>query len=182
MSKNILVFCGSQPGLESQFEQLAMELGKAIAKRNWVLVYGGAKVGLMGILADSVLNNRAKVIGIIPHFLSEKEVEHSGITSLIYVNSMHERKQMMYEKSDAVVVLPGGYGTMDEMFEFLTWTQLCLHEKPIVLINANGYYDGLLTQINHMESTGFISKSTRKLLSITSDIDEAILEIERSFF
>ena len=130
----VSVFCGSSSGNEGIFETSARKLGEFLAKNNITLIYGGAKVGLMGAVADGAILSGGNVVGVIPDFIRNKEIAHEGITELIIVKSMHERKTIMYEKSDGAIILPGGFGTMDEMFELLTWGQLGLHTKPIIMI------------------------------------------------
>ncbi len=139
--KRICVFCGSSPGTRPVYTEFAQQLGKAIVSQDMELVYGGGSIGLMGIIADAVLKEKGKVIGVIPHALSSKEFAHTGLTDLRLVSSMHERKAMMVELSDAFIAMPGGFGTFDEFFEILTWAQLGLHAKPIGLLNVEGYFD-----------------------------------------
>ncbi|MBL7767306.1 MAG: TIGR00730 family Rossman fold protein [Chitinophagaceae bacterium] len=162
--KRITVFCGSASGVLPVYSQAALELGQMLAKRNIGLVYGGAQIGLMGTVADAVLHAGGEVIGVIPHFLGQREIAHENLTELIRVNDMHERKMKMNELSDGVIALPGGYGTLDELFEMLTWAQLNLHAKPIGLLNINGYYDPLLTFVDHMTEQGFVHPEHRDLL------------------
>jgi len=178
--KSILVYCGANSGSKSIYKETAIALGKFLAKENLTLVYGGGSIGLMGILADTVLAAKGKVIGVIPDFLNVKEVGHTGLTELHEVKSMHERKALMEKFCDGVVVLPGGYGTFDEMFEMLTWSQLGLHRKPIGILNVNGYYDHLIAQLNKMVDEGFLSVNNRKLLIADSGI-EGLIEKMRSF-
>ena len=146
----ILVYCGANWGNKPIYADTAIALGKQLVKQKLELVYGGGSVGLMGIIADTVLVEGGKVIGVIPDFLNVKEVGHTGLTELHEVKSMHERKAMMEKLCDGVIVLPGGYGTMDEVFEMLTWSQLGLHRKPIGILNVNGYYDHLIAQMDRM--------------------------------
>jgi uncharacterized protein (TIGR00730 family) len=142
--KRITVFCGSSSGTEEIYTTQATLLGETLAIRNIELVYGGAKVGLMGAVADGVLNQGGKVIGVLPNFLGAKEIAHPKLTELILVATMHERKTKMNDLCDGVIVLPGGFGTLDELFEMLTWAQLGLHKKPIAILNVDGYYDALI--------------------------------------
>lgn len=162
--KTIAVFCGSSAGFDPAYKQAAEQLAQLLASRQMGIVYGGARVGLMGALADTALAHGAEVCGIIPGFLDRKEIAHDGLTELIRVNSMHERKLMMYEKSDAVIALPGGFGTLDELFEILTWAQLGLHGKPIGLLNVKGYFDHLLAFVNRAYADGFLKKEHRLML------------------
>ena len=148
--KSIAVFCGSAAGNNPIYTQLAAELGRTFARRGITLVYGAGNVGLMGVMADAALESGGRVVGAIPHFIKDKEVCHTGLTELITVESMHERKRIMADKADGFMSLPGGFGTMDELFEILTWKQLQLHRNPVGLLNWNGYYDHLIAHIGRM--------------------------------
>lgn len=152
----ICVFCGSSSGVNPVYSRTAKELGALIAQRNHSLVYGGGNVGLMGIVADSVLENRGEVIGVIPRFLMDREVGHSGLTSLEIVSSMHERKKRMADLSDAFVAIPGGWGTLEELAEILTWKQLGLISQPVGVLNVNRFFDPLLQQMKQMVGEGFL--------------------------
>jgi len=169
MMKRVCVFCGSNVGLRPVYREAAQAIGAALAQRNLGLVYGGGKVGLMGAVADAALAAGGKVIGVIPDFLEAKEVGHRGLTELRVVNSMHERKAMMAELSDSFIALPGGYGTIEEFGEILTWAQLDLHHKPIGLLNVAGYYDALLRLFDHAVNEQFLSPSLRALVLEESD-------------
>ena len=142
--KRLTVFCGSSNGSNKIFKEEAYKLGQKLAENKIELVYGGANVGLMGVIADSVLENRGVAIGVLPNFLKKIEVEYKGLSELILVDSMHERKAKMNELSDGVITLPGGFGTLEEFFEMLTWAQLGLHKKPIAIYNIDGFFDDLL--------------------------------------
>ncbi len=166
--KRVCVFCGSSSGAP-EYPELARHCGRVLAERGLTLVYGGGNVGLMGILADSVLEAGGEVIGVIPHGLVDRELAHNRLTSLIRVSSMHERKQRMAELSDASVALPGGIGTMDELFEIYTWLQLRFHNKPVGLLNARGFYDLLLRFLDHMVQERFLKPQNRELLLVDSD-------------
>ncbi len=166
MYKSLAVFCGSQKGNNSLYVQHAKETGKLIAKNNITLVYGGGKAGLMGVVADAVLEGNGKVIGIIPELLKEKEQHHTGITSLHIVADMHIRKKLMYDLCDAAIILPGGNGTMDEMFEMFTWNTLNIHRKKIILLNTAGYYNFLIGHINQMQVNGFLHEDWRAMLDV----------------
>ena len=158
--QSITVFCGSSPGINPEFAQNAYALGKFLAQNKIHLVFGGAKVGLMGAVAQGCLEAGGKVTGILPHFLKRKEIVHEGLTELIMVESMHERKMKLHEMGDGIIALPGGFGTLEELFEILTWAQLGLVKKPIGLLNWSGYYDALLQLLDHMcdqSSAGAIS-------------------------
>ena len=163
---NVCVFCGSSAGIKSEFAETARELGELLAKKGHTLIYGGGNIGLMGILADSALEHAGKVIGIIPDFLIKKEVGHNGLTSLEVVLSMHERKRRMADLADAFIVLPGGWGTLDETAEILTWIQLGLIHQPIGLVNIMGYFDFLLAQMNHMVSEGFLNPKNMDFVKV----------------
>ena len=172
--KRITVFCGSSDGSEYIYKAQAALLGKTLANREIELVYGGAKIGLMGAVADAVLQYGGKVTGVLPYFLSGKEVAHEGLTELILVDTMHERKALMHDLCDGIIALPGGYGTMEELFEMLTWGQLGLHNKPIGLLNINGYYDGLVELIQGMADKGFLKKADQKMLLTNDNIDKLL--------
>jgi uncharacterized protein (TIGR00730 family) len=160
----LCVFCGSSKGTRPEYAQVARTLGREIAARGWELVYGGSSVGLMGILADAVLEAGGSVTGVLPQGLFRREVAHTGLTRLHEVGSMHERKALMVELSDGFVALPGGYGTYDELFEVVTWAQIGLHRKPIGLLDVNGFFAQLLAMIAHAAQQGFIPESHSHLL------------------
>ncbi len=170
--QRIAVFCGANAGTDPLMRSAAEGVGKAIALRGMGVVYGGGHVGLMGAVADAALVAGGEVIGVIPGFMVEKELAHQGLTELLVVRDMHERKMRMHERSDAVIALPGGFGTMDELFELLTWRQLGLHAKPMGLLNVNGFYTPLLEQIARMERDGFLHGPTRVIAS--ADIEELL--------
>jgi uncharacterized protein (TIGR00730 family) len=172
--KKISVFCGSSFGTDSIYETKAIELGKALAKRGIQLVYGGANVGLMGAVADGALSEGGKVIGVLPHFLQTKEIAHEGLTELILVESMHERKTKMNEISDGIIALPGGFGTMEELFEMLTWAQLGLHKKPVAILNVDGFYDFLNSFIDVMVGKGFLKSANKEMLLVSDNIDDLL--------
>lgn len=177
-SPALCVFCGSASG-DHLYQQVAEDLGIRLATSGTSLVYGGGKIGLMGVLAEAALAHGGKVIGVIPQFLIDLEVAHSGLTELITVNSMHERKAEMAARSDAFVALPGGFGTMEEFFEVLTWLQLGLHTKPCILLNVNGFYTPLLQFLHSSHDAGFISDKSMALLTVCSTVDE-LMNIIRS--
>ncbi|MCA6377649.1 MAG: TIGR00730 family Rossman fold protein [Cytophagales bacterium] len=164
---NICVFCGSSVGSEAIYAASAQGLGFLLAQSNSTLIYGGGNVGLMGILADAVLTNGGKVIGVIPDFLLRREVAHHGITQLEVVDSMHERKRRMADLADAFIALPGGWGTLDELAEILTWRQLGLISSPIGLLNVNGYFDHLVEQMKVMTRDGFLADTNLASLEIS---------------
>lgn len=175
--KAIAVFCGSSAGKDPLYSQLAADLGRTFARRGITLIYGAGNVGLMGVMADAALQNGGQVFGSIPHFIKEKEVCHTGLSELVLVDSMHERKELLAEKADGFITLPGGFGTLDELFEILTWKQLQLHKKPIGLLNWNGFYDHLVAHIDHMIQEGFIKLQHRDLLVIGDDLDALLNEM-----
>lgn len=166
--ERIAVFCGASAGHDPRWKELAVVVGRTIAERGFGIVYGGGHVGLMGIVADSAMKAGGEVIGVIPRFMEKAELAHQGVTELILVETMHQRKQRMHELSNAVIALPGGFGTMDELFELLTWRQIGLHQQPIGLLNAFGFYDALLQQTERMRMEGFLHGDTR--LIVGSDI------------
>lgn len=167
--KNICVYCGSSTGKSPEYAEAAQALGKALLARNIGLVYGGASVGLMGIVADTVLAGGGVVTGIIPQALVDKEVSHHGLTELKIVASMHERKAIMADMSDAFIALPGGLGTIEELFEVLTWSQLGFHKKPCGLLNIKQYYDNLLLFLDHVSSEQFVKPIHREMLQVASE-------------
>jgi uncharacterized protein (TIGR00730 family) len=167
--KSLCVFCGSNPGRHPRYLQTAREVGRLVASRGDVLVYGGGRVGLMGALADAALEAGGKVVGVIPRLLLEREVGHAGLTELHVVDSMAQRKLTMGDLSDAFLTLPGGIGTMDELFEAWTWTQLNLHRKPCGLLNLEGYYDPLIEFVDRCVSEGFLRADHRAALLADSD-------------
>jgi uncharacterized protein (TIGR00730 family) len=178
--KNITVFCGSSFGSDPIFEEQATLLGQTLAKQNIQLVYGGSNTGLMKAVADGALNEGGKVTGVLPHFLQSKEIAHKNLTELILVETMHKRKTKMNELCDGVIVLPGGYGTLEEFFEMITWAQLGLHKKPIGILNINGFYDDLIRLVQTMVDKGFLKQINRDMLLISDNIDE-LLEKMRNY-
>lgn len=177
--KSICVFCGSSTGGHEIYMDTARRLGTLLAAQGIRLVYGGARVGLMGALADSVLAWGGEVVGVIPHMLRTKEIAHEGLTELILTETMHERKLRMHELSDGIITMPGGWGTMEEMFEMLTWGQLGLHQKPIGILNTNGYYNCLNQLTDTMVREGFLKDSYRPLLLIESDPEQLLDQMRR---
>lgn len=175
----VCVFCGSQPGAKPAYLQAARELGAQLARRDWNVVYGGGHVGMMGALADSTLAAGGRVIGVIPEHLMRPEVAHQALTELLIVDSMHTRKRIMASRSDAFIVLPGGYGTFEEMFEMVTWRQLQLHAKPVGLINVDGYFDHLLAFLQHASEQEFIRPQHRSLLSVGASTSSLLEQMAR---
>jgi uncharacterized protein (TIGR00730 family) len=164
----ICVFCGSATGFDPVYAEAARELGSLMAARNITLIYGGGNVGLMGIVADAVLTSTGKVIGVIPGFLAAREVAHTGLTELIITDSMHERKRRMADLADAFIALPGGWGTLDELAEILTWKQLGLVKAPVGLLNTDHFFDPLLMQMEKMVSYGFLGATQFQYLQVAS--------------
>ncbi len=167
--KSIAVFCGSKTGNNPLFMQHAKELGKLLAQHNITMIYGGGKVGIMGAIADEMMQNNGTVIGVIPELLVEWEQQHTGITKSHVVKDMHIRKKMMYELSDAAIILPGGYGTMDEMFEVTTWNNLKIHEKKLIILNTAGFYNHLIAHINTMLEQGFLYDDWEKRIIVVDN-------------
>jgi len=174
----VCVFAGSSDGARPEYREAAQELGRALVDWQLGLVYGGARLGLMGVIADAVLAAGGRVTGIIPERLVEKEVAHQGLSELHIVTSMHERKARMAAMSDAFVALPGGLGTLEELFEVLTWAQLGLHGKPCGLLNVRGYFDGLLSHVDHSIAEGFIRPDNRQLLLVSTQSDALLKQFE----
>ena len=173
----VCVYCGSSPGSEPEFTHDAAVLGKLLAQNNIELVYGGASIGVMGAVANSVLENGGNVTGVIPHGLFKREVAHNSLTKLLVVDSMHERKALMAQLSDAFITLPGGFGTLEELFEMITWTQLGIHQKPIFLLNTLNFYDPLAQFIDGITEKGFIRPTEKKLFTIQSTPQEIVEDI-----
>lgn len=170
----ICIFCGSSDGNDLAITDTAVSLGKLFAENEITLVYGAAKIGVMGVIAKTMLDAGGKVIGIIPEFLKKKEVVHLGLTQLITTQNMHERKLKMQELSDGFMVLPGGFGTLEELFEIITWLQLGLHTKPIGLLNVNGFYDDLLKLLETMVRKGFLKMENYELLLVDTDVNRLL--------
>lgn len=173
-TRRVAVYCGSASGNNSAYLSEAEALGTAIARAGLELVYGGASVGLMGAVADSALAGGAEVIGVLPELLSGSEIAHLGLTRLEVVATMHKRKARMVKLADAFLILPGGYGTLDEMMEIVTWKQLRLHAKPCILINTAGYWNGLLDFLDSTVKAGFVKAENRALLQVARDAEEAV--------
>ena len=168
--RSLCVYCGSSGAVEAQYRDAASELGANLAQAGIALVYGGGRVGLMGLLADAALAAEGKVTGIIPSRLRDAEVAHRGVTELVVVDSMHERKRLMAERSDAFAILPGGIGTLDEMFEIVSWKQLRLHDKPIFLVDIGGYWAPLRALLDHIIDTGFAREQIWRSLQVVQSI------------
>lgn len=175
---SICVFCGSSPGNHPGYLQLAGEVGELLARRNLKVIYGGGRVGLMGALADAALRAGGQVIGVMPQLLIDKEVGHTGLSELFVVNTMAERKLMMGNLADGFITLPGGIGTMDELFEAWTWTQLGLQHKPSGLLNHQGYYDPLVEFVDRAVQQGFLTQRTRGALLVDTDMTRLLTRMQ----
>jgi uncharacterized protein (TIGR00730 family) len=172
--KSVCLYCGSSNGVAEHYKTTAYNVSRTLAEKKLKIVYGGGHVGLMGIIADAALTAGAQVIGIIPEHIRSQEVQHTGLTELHVVPDMHTRKRMMVERSDAFVILPGGFGTLDEAFEILTWKKLGLHNKPIVIFNQSGYWDPLIQLIERTVKEGFASPRDLELYKVVTNIDELL--------
>jgi uncharacterized protein (TIGR00730 family) len=181
MQRRVCVFCGSSPGANPAYRADAVCLGKLLGEAGLGLVYGGAQAGLMGALADAALDHGGEVIGVIPRGLAGIEVAHQRLTNLILVETMHERKALMAREADAFVALPGGFGTLDEFFEILTWAQLGIHAKPCVLVNTAGYYDHLLTFLQGAIDRGFVKPHNYALIQVVASPSEALKSIDKQW-
>lgn len=179
--KWVCVFCASAAGASPVYLEAAKELGRRIADRGYGLLYGGATVGAMGAVADGALAAAGEVVGVIPDVIREREIDHKNLTELHVVRTMHERKAMLSSRADAFLALPGGYGTMDEFIEIVTWAQLRIHAKPCVLVNINGFWDGLLRFIDHTVREGFIVPENRGLVQVADDPESALLLVEKTW-
>lgn len=173
--QSVAVYCGARIGYADIYQKAALELADYLADHDIRLVNGGGSIGLMGVMADRVLEKGGEAFGVIPLGLKEKEVAHLGMTELIVVPDMHSRKQTIVNLSDAFIAIPGGFGTLDELFETLTWAQLHLHNKPIGLLNVNGYFNALVGMIDHMVAEGFVKPAARKLVNVSNDVSELFM-------
>jgi uncharacterized protein (TIGR00730 family) len=172
--ESLAVFCGSKNGKNPEFSEHAMQLGKILAANNVKLIYGGGSAGIMGVIADSVMENGGNVRGIIPKILLEWEVQHRGITELTICNDMHERKRMIYSLCDAALIMPGGFGTLDELFEIVTWNQLTIHDKEIYILNSGGFYKHLIAHIEKMKEEEFLYEEAIKRITVIDDPEDLI--------
>lgn len=172
--KSIVVFCGSSYGYDESYADTAYQVGVVLAEKNIELIYGGSKLGLMGAVAEGALQNGGTVVGVIPNFLQTKEIAHESLSELVLVDTMHERKLRMHERSEGIIALPGGWGTMEELFEMMTWAQLGLHEKPIGILNINGFYEPFLVFLNNMVREGFLKEEFMKMIIVSEDIFELL--------
>lgn len=171
---SLAVFCGSKSGNNPLFVEEAKALGHLLASKKITLIYGGGNKGIMGTVSNAVLEKGGKVIGVIPEILKNREHHHEGITELIIVDNMHTRKSILYEKCDAAIILPGGYGTMDEFFEMITWNQLSIHDKKIFILNTAGYYDHLFAFALHMQKENFLYDNIDDILVVINQVDELL--------
>ncbi len=178
---SICVFCGSRSGQDPAFHRFATDLGTRLAKRNWRLVYGAGDVGLMGAVANATQAAGGETFGVIPAHLMQLEVGKVDLSRFIVTENMHERKKVMFMNSDAIVVLPGGAGSLDEFFEVLTWRQLGLHEKPILLVNINGYWDPLVGLVDHVIDEGFADASLKDFIQVVDDLATLEAALDRAF-
>lgn len=174
MPANICVYCGSKSGTRTTYREAAIALGAAVGRRGLGLVYGGGNIGLMGLLADAALENGSRVVGVIPHSLDEKELGHRKLQELVVVDDMHQRKAIMAQRADAFVALPGGFGTLEELFEVLAWNQLGFHHKPIALLNTAGYFDHLLSFLDHGLHEGFLRREHRQMLLVETEAESLL--------
>jgi uncharacterized protein (TIGR00730 family) len=179
--KWVCVFCASAAGASPAYLEAARDLGRRIAERGHGLLYGGATVGAMGAVADGALAAGGEVVGVIPDVIREREIDHKGLTELHVVRTMHERKALLASRADAFVALPGGYGTMDEFIEIVTWAQLRIHAKPCVLVNVGGFWDGLLRFLDHTVREGFIVPENRGLVQVAGNPEEALRVVEKTW-
>lgn len=177
--KSVAVFCGSSMGASPVYEAVAKALGSTLAQKGIRLVYGGARVGLMGVVANAALEAGGEVVGVLPHFLSGKEIAHAGLSDLILVDTMHERKLRMADLSDASISLPGGFGTMEEFFEVLTWAQLGLHTKPVGLLNVQSFYKPLHALFDQMVLEGFLKPENRRLVLLDESPEGLLKQFEQ---
>ena len=177
--RRICVYCGSNPGNKPKYSAAAKELGVVLVRHEIELVFGGSNKGIMGVLADAVIEQGGKVHGVIPQMLMDKEVAHPGLTELHVVASMHARKTMMAALSDGFIAMPGGYGTLEELVEIITWGQLRFHDKPCGLLNVDGYFDHLLAYFNHAHREGFLRAENRDMLLVDADAAGLVQQFER---
>ena len=176
--ESVCVYCGSSSHIDPLYKKIALEVGQAIASQKRRLIYGGGHVGLMGVVADAALAAGGSVVGIIPEHIRVHEVQHTGLTELHVVENMHIRKSMMAEKADAFIALPGGFGTLEELFEILTWKQIGLHTKPILIYNVDGFWDTMLAMIEHLITEKFAPESNRRLFTVVTSTQEMVRALE----
>ncbi|MEM9983714.1 MAG: TIGR00730 family Rossman fold protein [Bacteroidota bacterium] len=175
---SICIFCGANHGLHPQYEQVAQAVGRQLAQEKRQIVYGAGSVGLMGVVADAALAEGGYVVGVIPTFLKEKEVDHKGIQEVIVTDTMHVRKQTMVDRSEGFIALPGGLGTLDELAEILSWAQLGLHRHPVGILNVHGYFDQLIAFVDHSVEQGFVRQENRELILVDDDLTRLLAKME----
>ncbi len=178
--ETVCVYCGSSVHVAPQYKQLAEDVGTTLARRKLKVIYGGGSVGLMGIMANAALLEGGEVIGIIPEHIRSHEIQHTGLTELHVVDNMHIRKSMMFEKSDAFVVLPGGFGTLEELFEVLTWKQIGLHNKPILIYNIDGFWDSMLKMIDDVIATNFAPENNHRIFKVVNTLEDMITALNET--
>lgn len=178
--KTVCVYCGSSVHVDADYKKLAEDVGTNLARNNLKVIYGGGSVGLMGLMANAALLAGGDVIGIIPEHIRSHEIQHTGLTELHVVDSMHIRKSMMFEKADAFVVLPGGFGTLEELFEVLTWKQIGLHSKPILIYNAKGFWDSMLKMIDDVISANFAPQNNRRIFKVVTTLEEMLAALQET--
>lgn len=176
--KNVVVFCGSNMGTDRTYYDHAYTLGRILANNGITVVFGGGKVGLMGALAEGAIHHDGRVVGIIPSFLKTKEIAHDDVSELIVVENMHERKMRMHAMSEGIIAMPGGWGTMEELFEMMTWAQLGLHNKPIGILNVNSFYDPLIALIDKMVLEGFLKEEFRSLIIVGNKVEDLVRDMQ----
>lgn len=176
--KRLCIFCGAKSGSNAVYKEAAVNMAKLMAQQQIELIFGGGKVGIMGVLADTMLAHGGKVQGVIPQGLMDEEVAHAGLTALHVVNTMHQRKELMYKISDGFIAMPGGFGTLDEFFEILTWSQLGLHKKPIGFLNVNGFFDHLINHFELIVKEGFVSQSLIQRIIVEEDEAQLLKKLE----
>jgi len=172
--RSVCVYCGTSSKIRESYKESARTLGRKLGANGFRVIYGGGKMGLMGLIADSALSSGSEVVGIIPEHLQNREIEHLGLTELLVVDSMHTRKRLMAERADAFIILPGGLGTLDEFSEIVEWKQLHLHKKPIILVNIEGFWDGMIGVIDHVIAENFARPEDRQLFTVVDSADAAI--------
>ncbi len=177
--KSICIYCGSRLGVSIEYAHSAKILGETIARNNLKLVYGGGNIGIMGVLAESCRKNNGRILGVMPHILTKKEQGKENISNYIITEDMHERKKVMYMNSDMIIALPGGIGTLEELFEMITWKQLGLHDKPIYLLNILGYWDNLIHSFNQIIKDGFIEKEATNYFKICESVDAIFFDLKK---
>ncbi len=175
---SICIFCGANHGLDPVYEKVARDVGRQLALEQRQIVYGAGSVGLMGVIADAALAEGGYVVGVIPTFLKEKEVDHKGIQEVIVTDTMHVRKQTMVDRSEGFIALPGGLGTLDELAEILSWAQLGLHRHPVGILNVNGYFDQLIAFVDHSVAQGFVRQENREIILVDDDLTRLLAKME----